>query len=207
MSHNTIRETVKDLRVKSDTTVFRPPAATRRLIAAATMLMFASLATGCCSFERNWGCCQTYAHPGNDMAGCWEGRWHSDMNGHEGSLRAIITKQDVNSYHAHFKATFAVIIPYEFEIRMTTTDEGDVHSFESTADLGWLAGGAYSYSGHAGECEFFARYCAENGDHGTFTMRRLGCCSQSCDDCASWRDDADVVPAEAEADATNKSNS
>lgn len=197
MSHNTIRETVKVLQVKSDMTNPRALCSAHRLSGVCLLLVFAFLATGCCSFERNWGCCQNYAHPGNDLAGCWEGNWHSDMNGHEGRLRAIITKQDEGSYHAHFKASFAVIIPFEFEIPITTADDGGIQAFESSADLGWLAGGVYSYSGQAGECEFFARYCAENGDHGTFTMRRLGCCTQNCDDCASWQDsdgDAESPP-------------
>ncbi len=135
--------------------------------------------TGCCSFERDWRTCGSYVSPANDLAGCWEGRWHSDKNGHNGTLRAIITKQGENEYHARFKATFAWILPYRFEIPLAVSEEGGVAAFESQADLGKLAGGVYSYAGQADGCEFVATYCASGGDHGTFTMRR----SQTCADC------------------------
>ena len=112
------------------------------------------------------------------MAGCWDGKWHSDWNGHEGGLRAIITKQGEGYYHAHFKATFLKVVPYEFELPMLVTEDGHIYTFEGDADLGLLAGGKYVYNGTASGGQFHADYSAENNDHGTFTMSKVHSCSE-----------------------------
>jgi len=139
------------------------------------------LTTGCSSFERDWKSAQQYAYPCNDISGIWEGTWHSDHNGHEGKLRAIITKQGDNYYYAQFKASYAVVIPFGFELPLTVSDDGGVYALDGSADLGWLAGGAYSYNGQATPAEFYANYCAEN-DHGTFQMTRIWTCNQCYND-------------------------
>ena len=151
----------------------------------------ASVLSGCCSFERDWRSCQDFSYSSDDIAGCWEGNWHSDWNGHEGNLRAIITKQGDDLYHARFKAVFAYIIPYSFDIPLSVSQDGDVALFQSEADLGFLAGGVYRYSGTATSSEFSASYDADSGDHGTFTMQRL---PSNSEDCTSM----DCVPAQEE---------
>ena len=142
------------------------------------------LLTGCCSFERDWRACSCYVGPANEMAGCWKGRWHSDKNGHNGTLRAIITKRGENQYHARFKATFSWVLPYKFDIPLTVREEGGVHIFDSQVNLGTLAGGEFSYSGCTDTHDFAASYCASGGDHGTFTMQRILTCEGGCEDTA-----------------------
>jgi hypothetical protein len=141
------------------------------------LLGMCGLLTGCC-FEREWQAAKSYTQPEQELAGCWEGTWQSDYNGHHGGLRAIITKQGEGYYNAHFHATYAVVIPFEFELPLLVTDDGRAYALEGEADLGWLAGGRYTYNGSATASDFIAAYCAENKDHGTFTMQKVQTCSE-----------------------------
>ena len=143
------------------------------------VFLFALLAclvfSGCCSFERQWRNCQSYAHDGDGLAGCWEGSWQSDYNGHTGNLRAVITRHDDESYHADFKATYFGIIPFRFQMPLEAQEENGVTSFQGAVDLGMLAGGEFAYEGQADATDFAANYRAAK-DHGTFTMSRPATC-------------------------------
>ena len=147
----------------------------RMLLAAGCLL----LATGCCSsFERDWrnaACCGD----AGGLAGRWEGTWESHVNGHRGSLRAIITPCGENQYYARYRATFAMIVPFEFELPMQATEHEGVYHFDGQADLGCLAGGNYTYYGTAAGGCYQAQYCARK-DHGVFSMHRAAdCCCGS----------------------------
>ena len=143
-------------------------------------LVLICLGTGCCSFERQWRQAAGHCYPSDPLAGRWEGTWESCVNGHTGSLRAIITPCNGGHYHVHFHATFAGCIPYAYEVAMHSVREGDLHRFHGSADLGCLAGGVYQYEGEVnGDC-YRARYQARK-DNGIFTMRRVQdstCCEQ-----------------------------
>jgi hypothetical protein len=148
-----------------------------RLSVAALLVALCGLLTGC-SFERQWQEATRYSYPEQELAGCWEGTWQSDYNGHHGGLRAIISKQGEGYYDAHFHATYAAVIPFEFELPLLVTDDGTAYALEGEADLGWLAGGLYTYNGNATATDFVAAYCAENNDHGTFTMQKKRPCAE-----------------------------
>ena len=150
-----------------------------RLSVAAVLIVVCGMLTGC-SFERQWQEATKYSYPEQELAGCWEGTWQSDYNGHHGGLRAIITKQGEGYYDAHFHATYAAVIPYEFQLPLLVTDDGTAYALEGEADLGWLAGGLYTYNGNATATDFAASYCAENKDHGTFTMQKKRPCAECC---------------------------
>jgi hypothetical protein len=152
-----------------------------------------------CAFDRVWSEAQQYSYPEHELAGCWEGTWQSDYNGHHGSLRAVITKQNEGVYNAHFKATFAVLIPYEFEIAFFVSHDGQIYTFEGTQDLGRLAGGVYTYNGTASSTDFRSFYSADNKDHGTFTMQKLQTCNQcGSNDCCGGRNGECGTSSEAE---------
>lgn len=166
-------ETQTDCRLRRTGTI-----SNARLCKILTLVVLSGMLTGC-SFERQWQSATSYAYPEQELAGCWEGTWQSEYNGHHGGLRAIITKQGDGYYDAHFHATYAVLIPFEFKLPLLVTDAGQAYALEGEADLGWLAGGLYTYNGSATATDFLANYCAENKDHGTFTMTKVRTCS-SC---------------------------
>ncbi len=133
-----------------------------------------------CAFNREWEMASSYSYPEHELAGCWEGTWQSDYNGHHGGLRAIVTKEGDGCYNARFHATYATVIPFQFEMPLLVTDDGHIYQFSGEQDLGWLAGGNYVYTGTATPTNFEAHYEAENCDHGTFTMTKVHVCSASC---------------------------
>lgn len=51
------------------------------------------------------------------------------------------------------------------------SDNGSDVRLEGDADLGWLAGGAYHYEGHASPVEYVCTYRSKT-DHGIFKMTR-----------------------------------
>ena len=130
--------------------------------------------TGCgLSFERDWRAARDNPFPEDQLAGRWEGTWHSDYNGHNGRLRAIITRcNECGRYHAHYHATFAGVIPYAYETVHSARSQNGSTQFWGDEDLGYCAGGHYHYNGCANGCTFFARYKADK-DHGTFRMQRV----------------------------------
>ncbi|MEX0702228.1 MAG: hypothetical protein WD069_09045 [Planctomycetales bacterium] len=165
----------------------RMPQVGRRLrtgrFAAAVLLLCAA---GCSTFSQDFRAAQQYCPPERGLDGVWEGTWESETNGHNGRLRAIITRCDDRHYHARFHATFLKCVPFESEAMLHVTEEGAATFFHGQEDLGWLAGGVYTYDGRADRCEFFANYCAEK-DRGVFAMRRVsacgGCGEDACDGC------------------------
>lgn len=150
-----------------------------RLSVATVLVVLCGMLTGCC-FERQWQEATRYSYPEQELAGCWEGTWQSDYNGHHGGLRAIITKQGEGYYDAHFHATYAAVIPFEFQLPFLVADDGAAYALQGEADLGWLAGGLYNYNGSATATDFVAAYSAENKDHGTFTMQKKRPCAECC---------------------------
>jgi hypothetical protein len=107
------------------------------------------------------------------MAGRWEGRWQSDVNGHNDRLRAIITAQTNGAYSARFHAEYKRVFRFRFSytVPLTVTSGEDRWRFQGEADLGWYAGGKYTYEGFANATNFFSTYRSKH-DHGTFEMTR-----------------------------------
>lgn len=165
-------------------------------ISARVLTVLASIAllsTGCCTFEREWRNAQSYAYPAHEVAGVWEGTWCSNHNGHNGTLRAVITKEGENYYHAHFKATWAYIIPFEFELPLTTCSQNGCETFSGSADLGFLAGGAFQFAGSACGSKFDATFCASK-DHGVFNMTRVSTLPQCCNSVCTQYCDPNCAP-------------
>jgi hypothetical protein len=108
------------------------------------------------------------------LSGRWEGRWVSQANGHNDELRALITIADTNHYDVKFHAAYKqwITIHFGYTVRKETKPGtgGDV-LFQGSEDLGRLAGGVYTYEGHADRTNFFSTYKSKY-DHGTFEMKR-----------------------------------
>lgn len=146
----------------------------RTLIVALALLACAS--SGClCTFERDWRAAEKRPLPADNLAGRWEGTWVSHYNGHNGSLRAIITPCGNGRYIAQYKGTFAAIVPFAYETTHSARTEPGVTYFSGREDLGCLAGGVYTINGRADGATFVANYRADK-DHGVFRMHRVETC-------------------------------
>jgi len=112
--------------------------------------------------------------PENDFSGSWEGSWLSEVNGHHGRLRCIVTRLDDVHYRARYKATYWKIFRFSYTVDMQVEQpSGGGFRFLGEADLGWWGGVVYHYEGHASPTYFFSTYSSKY-DHGKFQMKRPG---------------------------------
>jgi hypothetical protein len=133
--------------------------------------------TGCSSFNREWRQAATQPPTTTGITGRWEGRWKSEANGHNDKLRAIITAVDTNHYdvkfHAAYKnwSTLYLTVHFGYTVRMETMPGQEGLKFRGSEDLGFLAGGVYTYEGRADATNYFSTYKSKY-DWGTFEMKR-----------------------------------
>ena len=147
------------------------------------LLLIAAMAAcvGCSSFDRDWQAAKKVP-PADAASGCWKGGWQSKTNFHKGGLRCIIAKPTLlsgdeidvrpvhNLYEARFRATYRGVIPFEYVMPMTITENADGSiSFTGEADLGPAAGGVYKYEGTIRDDQFIANYDSRYDD-GIFFM-------------------------------------
>jgi len=127
------------------------------------------IGAGCGSFNREWKKNGPKLDGRSGLEGRWEGRWISEVNGHHGRLRCIVSR-DSDVYHARFHAKYMKILSFGYTIPLKAEAASDRHKFRGEADLG-VMGGVYSYEGHADATNFFSTYSSKY-DHGTFQMQR-----------------------------------
>ena len=132
-----------------------------------------ALATSSCStFNHEWEKASAAPPPACEMTGRWEGSWVSEVNGHRGRLRCLVSRLDDRSYRARFNATYWKCFRFGYAVNLTVTREPTgAFKFQGEADLGWWGGGVYHYDGHANPGDFVSTYRSEY-DHGTFQMAR-----------------------------------
>jgi hypothetical protein len=140
-----------------------------RLLLSVLLLSFV---TGC-SFNRDWRRAAHSPPPANDIAGAWIGHWRSDVNGHNGQLRCIMTPHAPNAYMARYRARFWKIFAAGYAVPLSVTNINGEFRFSGTANLGALGGGIYTYEGSATPSAFQSTYRSKR-DHGTFVLHRPG---------------------------------
>jgi hypothetical protein len=134
-------------------------------------VLFATTTTGCSTFNRDWKKAAA-PQPANDIAGRWEGSWLSDMDGHHGRLRCVITGLDHGRYRAHYKATYWKIFRFSYAVEMQVAEHSnDGFEMSGETDLGWWGGGVHHYDGKVTPTNFFSTY-QSTYDHGKFRMER-----------------------------------
>ena len=137
-------------------------------------LGLALLAAGCSSFDRDWDAAAATLRPSvpGSIEGRWLGTWHSDANHHTDELRCLVTRTN-DAYSARFHARYRKVFRFRFgyTVPLTVTEKEGAFQFEGAADLGWLAGGRYTYEGRATPTNFFSTYSSKY-DHGVFEMTR-----------------------------------
>ena len=129
-----------------------------------------SLATGC-SFNRDWKRAAAQPARTNDISGAWIGSWRSDVNGHNGKLRCIMTPHTSTAYMARYRARFWKIFAAGYTVPLSVTNNNGEFRFTGSANLGGLGGGIYTYEGSATPTAFQSTYDCKR-DHGTFVLHR-----------------------------------
>jgi hypothetical protein len=140
--------------------------------AAIYSLLLAMLTMGCSTFSREWKAAAAHPSPADDISGCWEGSWSSGKNGHNGSLRCLMTKLDDAHYLTRYKATYWKLLRFGYAVKMRVEKPSpDNFKSEGEADLGWWGGGVYRYEGQITPINFYSTYKSDY-DQGTFRMKR-----------------------------------
>ena len=137
----------------------------------ATILSLLAVILSGCSFSRDWRSSLKQPIPPSDISGPWEGTWVSDVSGHDGRLRCLITKKSDAEYDARFQAKYKKILTFSYSVPLQARRTGNSWRFDGEADLGKLAGGLYTYSGAATPTNFFSTYDSKH-DHGKFELTR-----------------------------------
>lgn len=125
--------------------------------------------SGCATFTATWQA--TPDPPVDSIEGRWDGHWRSDVNGHNGRLRCILTKLDDGTYRAWFHARFWKVLQFGHKVVLNVEKTASVHRIEGDAHLRWWAGGTYHYEGEVTPTNFTSRYESKH-DHGVFEMKR-----------------------------------
>ena len=129
------------------------------------------LLCGCSSFNRDW---RKAAHqPGgpDSIEGRWEGSWISDVNGHNGKLRCLLTHEEDSRYRARFRATYWKVFRFSYAVPLEFHAHDTGWEFNGESNLGKLAGGVYYYEGRASLTNLHSTYRSKH-DHGRFELRR-----------------------------------
>ena len=132
------------------------------------------LLSGCSAFNYEWRQAAKTPTPTGGITGRWEGRWISEANGHNDQLRALITVVDTNHYDVKFHAAYKkwITVHFGYTVRMETKPGAmEVVAFQGSENLGALAGGIYTYDGHADATNFFSTFKSKY-DHGMFELKR-----------------------------------
>lgn len=139
--------------------------------ASALALLLAVFVSGCSTFNRNWDQAANQPVAANSIAGRWEGAWTSDVNGHTGRLRCLLTRESDTSYRAQFRATYWKIFRFSYTVSLAVEERDGVWQLKGEENLGAMAGGIYRYEGQVSPTNFHSTYSSEY-DHGIFSMQR-----------------------------------
>ncbi len=131
---------------------------------------------GCTDFKEQWRKATDEAAKRKgkyaDLTGPWEGTWKSDVNGHNGKLRCLITRQDDGTYEFHYWAQWQKVLSGSFRENYEVVDKKDgSFTFSGEKDLGKM-GGKFTHKGTAKATSLDATYRSELGDHGVFELTR-----------------------------------
>jgi hypothetical protein len=131
--------------------------------------LFAPLTANCRDFQARWD--QALPLGGDGISGCWAGEWISTATGHRGGLRCVINPVAPALWQVHFRGEYSRIFRACYATQFTVVQEPGRWTFSGGSDLGLLAGGAYTYSGHATLTELTCSYKSAR-DHGEFRLSR-----------------------------------
>jgi len=131
--------------------------------------LFAPLAANCGDFQDRWN--QALSLDLEGISGCWEGEWISAATGHRGRLRCVVNPVAPALWRMSFRAEYSKVFRACYSTDFTVVQETGRWTFSGGADLGRLAGGCYTYAGHASLGELICRY-ESTRDRGEFRLKR-----------------------------------
>lgn len=103
--------------------------------------------------------------------GCWSGQWKSCSTGHQGPMKATLTKCGDGQYRADFKGRFFKIVPFKYSVTLQVIEESEeVIQLGGSSYLGRMFG-TFHYTATVTASEFKASYRSKK-DSGVFTMSR-----------------------------------
>ena len=129
------------------------------------------LLCGCSSFNRDWRKAAAQPAGSASVEGRWEGRWLSEVNGHHGNLRCLMTRESEERCQARFRATYGGVFHFSYTVPLTLQAHDAGWELSGEANLGKLAGGAYYYEGRITPTNFTSTYRSKY-DHGIFELHR-----------------------------------
>lgn len=136
---------------------------------ACAVLLSLLLVCGCSSFNHDWRKATPVAP--DSIEGRWEGSWISDVNGHHGKLRCLLTREEDSRYRARFRATYWKVFRFSYAVPLEFHPHDTGWELNGEANLGKLAGGVYYYEGRASLTNLYSTYRSKY-DHGRFELRR-----------------------------------
>lgn len=136
-----------------------------------TAALLSVAVTGCSSFEKNWTAAVAEKIDRGNPAGRWEGHWSSDVTGHRGPVRCMVTHAAEGKYQARFRARYAIVLTTEREVELDASQRGGLWHFSGEENLGLLAGGRHAYRGKASANQLFVTYESAR-DRGTLELER-----------------------------------
>ncbi len=135
------------------------------------LLTLALLLPACTGIPRGWTEAKRSASS-DPVAGAWIGTWRSTVNGHNGGLRAVVTKVDGDRWSFRYRASWARILCAGFTLDATVKPDGKGGWIVSgSKDLGKAFGGLFTSTGTIRDGHFPAAYEAKM-DRGVMEMRR-----------------------------------
>lgn len=150
--------------------------------ALAAVLCLSSCSIG---YNREWAKAtrEAAAHAPTDMTGPWIGTWRSEVNGHNGELRCIVSatakdgaakgsdSQPGQTHRFHYHATFMKILSATYDVNHQIHRTTDGYTFSGDQEIYGKGSGIYHYEGRATPQIFHATFRSEH-DHGVFEMKR-----------------------------------
>lgn len=143
------------------------------MLRSSVLLLPSLFLFACTGIPRGWQTAKQHAAGG--VEGAWDGTWRSDINGHRGGLRAVVTPVPGNDAvrHYHFRASWAKILSAGFALDASVKKTGpDTWTVAGSKDLGKLFGGTFTCTGTVRGDDFKARYDSKM-DRGVMEMRRV----------------------------------
>jgi hypothetical protein len=137
------------------------------------LIFLALLPAACTGIPRGWQEAKRSAV--TDVNGAWLGTWRSDVNGHSGGLRAVVTPVPGTSETRlfRFRASWAKILCAGFSFEGTVKAGGpNTWTVTGSKDLGRVFGGTFTCTGTVRADEFKARYDSKM-DRGVMELRRV----------------------------------